>query len=614
MEIKAIKEKLSLAEVLQHYSLKPDKNHRLNCPFHNDKTPSLQIYYKTQTAYCFSSNCSTHGKSLDVIDIIMHMEKSTKHEAIKKAESLITGNAQEVSINRENREAVLNKMFTYFKNAVHNSKPAQEYIQTRNLDATRIEIGYNTAQFHHGARKDEALIQSCVEVGLLTPWGTNSKSGGQAYKPFAKECICFALRNRAGQITGLYFRSTTNDKDSRHFYLKERQGLYPCYPKSETKKLILTESIIDAATLLQLDSLLNTHYSILSLYGTNGLTEEHIQSIKELKSLEEIIFFLNGDEAGKKATEKHAKQLTIDNRQLIISKVNVPDGEDVNSLMQSHEPGIFTHLLENRTLITSECKVVSTETKEVKVSVEKGNLTTHYSLLNTKNPYKLEYLTDTANYYIQGGISKMLDSMKVTLVIEHPQTLKKSRNKLDLYEDKQTERTCKETSEKLNLRKDLLEADIYKLIDLLDEYREKELNSKSEENKENEIVPLTAEERKAAEEFLKKENVIQRLNELLGKAGITGEEKNRIFLLLIALSYKMPETLHALIQGSSGSGKTRLLKQISDCIPQEKVTKLTRVSDKVLYNYPEKYFINRLLCLEDIDGLSEEAEFAFREL
>ncbi|MBV7534119.1 hypothetical protein, partial [Chitinophaga sp. sic0106] len=30
--------------------------------------------------------------------------------------------------------------------------------------------------------------------------------------------------------------------------------------------------------------------------------------------------------------------------------------------------------------------------------------------------------------------------------------------------------------------------------------------------------------------------------------------------------------------------------------------------------YPEHYFVNRLLCLEDIDGLSEEAEFAFREL
>ncbi|WP_410470252.1 CHC2 zinc finger domain-containing protein [Chryseobacterium sp. FH2] len=35
------------------------------CPFHEDKTPSMQVYYKTQTAYCFSSNCKTHGKSMD---------------------------------------------------------------------------------------------------------------------------------------------------------------------------------------------------------------------------------------------------------------------------------------------------------------------------------------------------------------------------------------------------------------------------------------------------------------------------------------------------------------------------------------------------------------------
>ncbi|MBW8688409.1 hypothetical protein, partial [Chitinophaga rhizophila] len=102
--------------------------------------------------------------------------------------------------------------------------------------------------------------------------------------------------------------------------------------------------------------------------------------------------------------------------------------------------------------------------------------------------------------------------------------------------------------------------------------------------------------------------------ELLGGTGIVGEDNNRLFLLLVALSYKMAAPLHALIQGSSGSGKTRLLKQISDCMPPEKVTRLTRVSDKVLYNYPERYFMNRLLCLEDIDGLSEEAEFAFREL
>ncbi len=82
MEINEIKQRLTLSQVLKYYHLKPDKQLRLNCPFHDDKTPSLQVYYKTHTAYCFSSNCSTHGKSLDVIDFIMRYEKITKHQAI----------------------------------------------------------------------------------------------------------------------------------------------------------------------------------------------------------------------------------------------------------------------------------------------------------------------------------------------------------------------------------------------------------------------------------------------------------------------------------------------------------------------------------------------------
>ena len=141
MEIQEIKTQLTLATVLKHYNLKPDKNLRLNCPFHEDKSPSLQVYYKTHTAYCFSSNCKTHGKSLDVIDIIMHKENGTKAEAIKKAIEMINFKCSMVNENGTmknnstcntkhltlSKSEILNTMFTYFKNAVHNSKPAQEY-------------------------------------------------------------------------------------------------------------------------------------------------------------------------------------------------------------------------------------------------------------------------------------------------------------------------------------------------------------------------------------------------------------------------------------------------------------------------------------------------------
>ena len=613
MEISEIKTQLSLSAVLKYYGLSPDRNQRINCPFHADKTPSMQVYEKTHTVYCFSANCKTHGKSLDVIDFIMYKENTGKHEAIEKAKAMITGETPKQTPAQElTRTAVLTKMFSYFKNAVANSRPGREYIESRNLDYTRLEIGYNTGQFYHGERRDEALIKSCLQVGLLAPFGVNSRNGGQAYKAFGKECISFALRNRTGQITGLYFRSTVNKSDQKHFYLKDSEGLYPKYPSLNTQKLILTEAVIDAANLLQIEEV-TKEYTILAAYGTNRLTAEHIQAIKELQSLKEIIFAFDNDDAGNKATEKYSKELKTILPDVILTRLELPENEDINSLAQSHEQEIFLHLIEKRILI------FSTEKKESESLPAPQALTLAPSALsipnelNTRNPFKISYKTGTATYYIQGGVSKMLDSMKVTLVVEHLQTLHKSRNKVDLYEDKQVEKLCKDTSEKLNVRKDLLEADIYKLTDLLDVFREQQTETQTEAS-EDLIIPLTMKEKEQVEAFAKKPDLIKRLGELLGKAGIVGEEKNRIFLLIIATSYKMPETLHALIQGSSGSGKTRLLKQISDCIPKEKVTKLTRVSDKVLYNYPEKYFINRLLCLEDIDGLSEEAEFAFREL
>ena len=89
MDIKAIKEQLTIETALQYYGLKPDRQHRLLCPFHNDKTQSLQIYPKTNTYCCFSSNC-TAGTG-EVIQFIQLKENCGKHEAIMKAKELISG-------------------------------------------------------------------------------------------------------------------------------------------------------------------------------------------------------------------------------------------------------------------------------------------------------------------------------------------------------------------------------------------------------------------------------------------------------------------------------------------------------------------------------------------
>jgi DNA primase len=440
MEIHEIKQQLTLAQVLHYYHLKPDKQLRLNCPFHNDRTPSMQVYYKTHTCYCFSSNCKTHGKSLDVIDFIMYKENLTKREAILKAVEMINGSSPGHKPAAElTRIAVLTKMFTYFKNAIHNSKPAQEYLQSRCLDNQKTEVGYNSGQFHHGTRKDEALINSCLRYDLLLDLGTKGRTGTPAYKPFGKWGLVFPLRNKQNQIVSLYFRSTLSDKKQRHFYLKDRQGLYPKYPSRETKRLILTESIIDAATLLEQDKI-KDHYKILSLYGTNGLTEEHTQAIAELTALEEIIFFLNGDQAGIKAVEKYAPMLKADYSEVKITQVQVPENEDVNSLLQGHSPDILTHLVETRKeydfLFSTETApqgiasaITNTaENKHPRELNEKIELLqevetaeppkeTVQTGLDTNNSYNLKYQGNEANYQIKGFNINQLDSLKITLQI-----------------------------------------------------------------------------------------------------------------------------------------------------------------------------------------------------
>ncbi len=184
--------------------------------------------------------------------------------------------------------------------------------------------------------------------------------------------------------------------------------------------------------------------------------------------------------------------------------------------------------------------------------------------------------------------------------------------KLDLYEYKQVEATCKTIAEKLDLRKDYVENDLLQLTNLLEHYKEKQLYQQKGNNKQTVAVPAATATK--CIEFLKEKDLIKRINELIGRAGIIGEETNRILLFAIASSYKMPDTLHGLIQGSSGSGKTRLLKVISYLIPDEDVKRYTRVTDNSFYNQDEYFFMNKLLCFEDLDGLKEDAQLAVREL
>ncbi len=555
MEIPDIKAQLTILQLLDHYGLKPNPSKMLCCPFHNDKTPSMQVYTETNTVHCFSSRCKLCGRAIDVIDFIMHHEGITKHEAIMKAKELI---------GYSETSQPFEKLFKVFQSILKKSGEAQTYLKGRSIE--KAEAGFNDSTWEN-----------------------------------LKQCVIFPLRDKKNKIVSLYGRSIYNNEEAKHFYTRNRKGLYPNYPKPDTTKLILTEAIIDAATLLQY-----TDNKILACYGTNGFTAEHEQAIKELKQLEEIIIFFDGDEAGREGSKKIAEKLSAIFKGKL-SMINTPDGEDVNSLAQSHEPEIFSHLIEKRTAFIFSIENVSSR---VEGREKKTALPTNLQL-DTSNPLKIIYRTLSANYYVKGGLRNEADSMRVSLDIEHPQDKRKSRSKLDLYEDKQVEKIARDAAEKLQLRADLIQLDLEIFTELLEQHREKQNAPKETSQVESNI---TSQYQKQAIEFLSKPSLIKRWNDLIGKAGVVGEDNSRIFLMAIAVTHKMREPLHALIQGSSGSGKTHLMAKVYNFIPLADKKNFTRVTEGSLYNYGMYDLQNKLICIEDLDGMKEEAQFAFREL
>jgi len=531
MEISAIKDRLRLSEVLNHYGLLP-KNKMLRCFMHDDKTASLQVNLEKDFYKCHAC-----GKSGDVIQFIEDYEKISKHAAIKKAGSLIGGSKLSVdgkkpttqseqpsASNHQPDTGFLARMLSYFKNALHASGPAKEYLSKRGLDNAVLEIGYNSGQFHHGSRRDRQLIEHAVEIGLLLDKGLiNNRTKEKAYQVFANKSLIFPLKNKEDEIVSLYGRSIL-DHDSpegsaqvkaKHFYLKNRSGIYPHYPNSQTLKLILTEAIIDCASLLQIKEIVQKGchselVEVLACFGANGLNDEILTAIKGLVELEEIIFCFDRDKAGKEAVDKYAKllqgELLTASQTVGLSFVELPC-KDVNETLQLHDEEIFVKLLEERKFIFSDEKV--------------SNIT-----ISTEAP-------------------ENIDKEKVTLALED---------------------------------------EIVK-------------NSKT-------LNPV---------DFLGQKDLLKSLNGLIEKSGIIGEEQSRLLLFLITISYLNKSPLHGIVQGSSGSGKTHIISRIADMMPQEDVLRFTRITESSLYNWGEFDLFGKIIIIEDLDGLKEDALYALRE-
>ena len=226
---------------------------------------------------------------------------------------------------------------------------------------------------------------------------------------------------------------------------------------------------------------------------------------------------------------------------------------------------------------------------------------------NFSNEQSLIYEHEFLKITVLGGIKlEGLDRMRVTLKVELKETsVPPVRHNLDLYNDTQTEKLIRKAAERLEIGTSLLLASVVELTEQLEEYRLERI--KETQPQPYESPKLTKEEQKQAEQFLSESNLLERTNELVGQSGVIGEVDNRLLMYLIFTSRKREAPLHIVSLAASGTGKTHLQESVANLIPEEDRIELTTLSENAFYYFGQRELKNKLILIEDLDGLSSRA-------
>jgi hypothetical protein len=105
----------------------------------------------------------------------------------------------------------------------------------------------------------------------------------------------------------------------------------------------------------------------------------------------------------------------------------------------------------------------------------------------------------------------------------------------------------------------------------------------------------------AARKLLESPHFFNEFLAAVEKAGLVGEKKNALVLLIVVVSRLLRRPLSALVKGASASGKNWLVTRIFLLMPIGRVRELSSVSERA-WNYLKNHFRHRVIYLQERSG------------
>jgi DNA primase len=223
----------------------------------------------------------------------------------------------------------------------------------------------------------------------------------------------------------------------------------------------------------------------------------------------------------KKSVLKNANQLAISNEKLVITKVETPENEDINSLLQGHTQEILIHLIENRIPINTINNDLNKKIENIEDYPNLETIDVNYRELQAQRREpktdSLKYENEHLKIEVLGSIDlKDFSALRVTIAITNKKKENyPSRQNLNLYNDEQTEKIIRKIAEKTELGTTILHKAIHELINQLEKYRKEQQKEKPQTKTRHQLRNITQRQETEAINQLNKPNLDQIIMEKL---------------------------------------------------------------------------------------------------
>ena len=357
-------------------------------------------------------------------------------------------------------------------------------------------------------------------------------------------------------------------------------------------------------------------------YGVSGFTDAHRAALRAAGT-ERVQIAYDADAAGDRAAAQVADELLA--MGITCERVHFPRGMDANAYACASgrdAPDALGQLLRGATWlgrgaaasVVPTAAPTPTATPPSSLAAAGPAFDASSSSLTIERRGEEIVCTSASRTYRVRGLAKnaALDVLRVNVLVTDGIAL--HVDTLDLYVARARSLFIQQAAKELQVSDTTITREIGAVILALEPLvAEQRATTEAFVVSPTDAVSMNDDERAAALDLLRDPALLDRILRDFERAGVVGEETNKLMGYLAAVSRKLPEPLAIIIQSASAAGKTSLMDAVLAFVPPEERVQYSAMTGQALFYMAETNLQHKVLAVVEEEG-AERASYALKLL